>query len=98
MIRGGFITQPKTYRFVYTNQKIFSISKTIPLQEFIVQQQRRYIAHAIRLDGEALTKKLLFNTERSHVPGRQASILQQAINHEAISEVEFIKRAADKRY
>ena len=76
MIRDGFKRQPESYRFVYTNQQIFDISKTIPLQEFIVQQQRSYIAHAIRLDDEALTKRLLFNTERSHVPGRQTSILQ----------------------
>ena len=98
MIRGGFKRQPESYRFVYINQQIFDICKTIPLQKFIVQQQRNYVAHVIRSDNEALTKRLLFNTERSHVPGRQASILQQAIKQEEISGLEFIRRAADKRY
>ena len=98
MIRGGFRRKPESYSYIFTNQKIHNICKTIPLTKFITLQQRNYIAHVIRQDDDVLTKRLLFNTETSRIHGRQQSILQQAVERESITEYEFIRRSVERSY
>ena len=98
IIRGGFSRKPENYSFVYTNQNIYDICKTTPLRQFIAQQQRKFIAHIIRLDDDSVIKKLLFNAEISRVPGRQMSSMQQAVDNEEVTVHEFVKRAIEKRY
>ena len=52
--------EEEVYSFVYTNDEIQNIMKTIPLRDFIYSQYLKYIAHICRADNSAITKKVLF--------------------------------------
>ena len=48
------------YTFVYSNQELERILKTVPLRDFIYSQHLKYIAHICRAENTAITKKMLF--------------------------------------
>ena len=48
------------YTFVYSNQELEKILKTVPLRDFIYSQHLKYIAHICRAENTAITKKMLF--------------------------------------
>ena len=98
MIRGGFKRKPNSYSYVYTNEQVFSICKTIPLDQFISVQQRSYVAHVIRLNDNTWTKRLLFSNEPLRIPGQTKTILQTVTEREDIDVSEFIKRSTRKEY
>ena len=51
------------------------------LEEYIRRQQKRYVAHIIRSDNEAVTKRLTFNSDVLHHETQAAArFFQDAIN------------------
>ena len=48
------------YTFVYSNQELERILKTVPLRDFIYSQHLKHIAHICRAENTAITKKMLF--------------------------------------
>ena len=96
MIRGGFKRKKDSYAFVYSNQHIYEICKTTPLDAFIAKQQRTYLAHVIRLEDDTVAKRLLFENGTSRVCGRQITLFETVAEYEACTRLQLIKRAMTK--
>ena len=67
MVKGGWKrietsdhSDEVDYTFVYSNQELERILKTVPLRDFIYSQHLKYIAHICRAENTAITKKMLF--------------------------------------
>ena len=67
MVKGGWKrietsdhSDEVDYTFVYSNQELEKILKTVPLRDFIYSQHLKYIAHVCRAENTAITKKMLF--------------------------------------
>ena len=46
--------------YVYTNEDLVRITKTVPLRQFIYTQQLKYTAHLVRLPNSDMRKQILF--------------------------------------
>ena len=61
----------------YTNGDIQSITKTIPIKEFIMKQNTKWIAHVARASNDTLTKRLMFVDENFTKRGKhQNTVLE----------------------
>ena len=68
MVRNGFKfvdEKNNDYRLVITNDHLFRICGTSNLSDFIKNQQRKFLAHIIRIDLNKNVKKLTFNSIRN---------------------------------
>ena len=98
MTRGGFRRKPDSYSFVHSNEHLYQIGRTESLNDYIMKQQRAYIAHVIRDDDETITKKLLFNNDAVRIPGRNTTFMKTVSEQAGCSIKEFIDRAMKKEY
>ena len=98
MTRGGFRRQPDSYSFVHSNEHLYQIGRTESLNDYIMKQQRAYIAHVIRDDDETITKKLLLNNDAVRIPGRNTTFMKTVSEQAGCSIKEFIDRAMKKEY
>ena len=55
------------------------------IKEFVAKQQRNFIAHVIRGKDSRITKRLLFNDDKTTKRGRQISLYQTVIENENIT-------------
>ena len=67
MIKGGWVcgespdeSEAVNYSFLYTNNEVQKVIKTIPLRDFIYSQHLKYIAHVCRGPNTLITKIMLF--------------------------------------
>ena len=68
------------YRIVVSNDRLRAICGVTDVSEFIKLQQRKYMAHVIRMDVERCSKKLTFNDDKYHKRGRHVkSLLEQVV-------------------
>ena len=51
------------WAYIFENEKLREITKTINISSFCKIQHLKYIAHVSRLENNALQKQLLFKTE-----------------------------------
>ena len=105
MIFGGFRKRVNfdpsdlSIKYHYQTPELLEITKTEDVSTFVKKQQRNYAAHLIRTSNSKPTKQLMFNNDRYRKPGRHApELLQQAVKQSGLSEVEFLNRAADRRF
>ena len=67
------------------------------LEEYIRRQQKRYVAHIIRSGNEAVTKRLTFNSDESHRPGRTSSLLKSILHHETQAAARFFQDEINRK-
>ena len=67
MIKGGWVcgespdeSEEVNYSFLYTNNEVQKVIKTIPLRDFIYSQHLKYIARVCRGPNTSITKIMLF--------------------------------------
>ena len=77
---GGYRRKENEWGYKLTNQDILSLCKTESIDAFTSRQQRRYVAHLIRLPDKSITKIMLFNADISVRPGRQTTFIKSALN------------------
>ena len=82
MVRKGFKRKENSWAFVLSNEELYRICATEKIGSFIERQQKSYIAHIIRRDDDALSKRLTFNDDVSHRRGTTISLLKNVINRE----------------
>ena len=82
MVRKGFKRKENSWAFVLSNEELYKICATENVSSFIERQQKSYVAHIIRRDDEALSKRLTFNDDVSHRRGITISLLRNVINRE----------------
>ena len=85
MVRGGFRRKPGTYHYVINNAEIVKRCGTENLIEFISRIQRNYIAHIIRKDNFSITKRVLFNSDKTIVPGKRINVLKTVLENEKMT-------------
>ena len=97
MIRNGFNKKEDELSLVYTNASIYRMCGAEALEEYILRQKKRYVAHIIRSDNEAVTKRLTFNSDESHRPGRTNSLLKSVLHHETQAAARFFQDAINRK-
>jgi len=98
MVKGGFRRKKDTWNFALTNNEILEMASTEEIKKFIHKQQRTFVARAIRMENTNGTKRLLFNDNPSHLPGRKVTLYSNVLKAEGIHADEFIKRSMDEKY
>ncbi|XP_033098478.1 uncharacterized protein LOC117102327 [Anneissia japonica] len=86
------------WSFKINNKKLFSIVKTISIQDFYSQQQVNWIAHVIRRENSNPCKKLTFQWTKVSKRGRKnSSIIERATAFSGLSRNQFIRDCFLKR-
>ena len=78
MIKGGYRRKQNTWSFEITNQDLLRIGNTEDISDFIARQQRNYV---IRKENTSVLKRLMFNDDERHKPGRNVTLLYSAISN-----------------
>ena len=101
MIRGGFRRFDQSaddYRYKVSNVNLHRLCGTSDLSIFIKEQQRSYAAHVIRMSVERVTKKLMFNDDKSVRPGRSAkTLLELVLDNDNLTIESFCNDAMQKK-
>ena len=84
--------------FKYTNADILKLCKSESLDQFIKKQQKKYLAHIIRMENTGTTKKLLFDDTPSRNPGPELTLFSSVLKSENIPAKEFAKKALAKNF
>ena len=98
MVSGGFRRKTGTYHYVITNTEILKRCCTENLIDFISRIQRNYIAHVIRKDNFNITKRVLFNSDKTIVPGKRINVLKTVIENEKMTLDMFNTNALARKF
>ena len=91
LFKGDFEQQDKGWSFKYTNADILRITKTIDLLTFIKSQQLKYVINILKRSDQSITKKLLFNDDKTTKRGRPHMTLMTSVLAEYGSLEEMIE-------
>ena len=67
------------WHWKHTNDKIYHLTKTPPMEDFIERQNCRWISHIVRASNEAPTKQLMFTEERFTLIGRRTKTVYERV-------------------
>lgn len=98
MTRNGYRRIAGTYRYALNKEAILKICGTTCVGNFIARQQKKYLAHVIRMDDSCMAKRLLFNNNECKRPGRQVTILSMVLAKEECTADEFYRGATERRF
>ena len=97
MVKGGYRRKSETeWNFQLTNNELHNLCKTEDISAFVLRQQKKYLAHLARQPNRTLTKKLLFNDNKSCKPGPQPTLEHMVHKAENSSSNDFYKKALNK--
>ena len=96
MVKGGFKRKDDSMSFKLTNDDLLKLCKTESLDKFIERQQKKYLAHVIRMENSSITKKLLYDDSPSQIPGPELTLSSNVLRAEKMSAISFAKNALDK--
>ena len=98
MVKRGYRRKPGTeWNYVLTNNDLHKICKTEDISDFTLRQQKKYLAHLSRQPNSNLTKKLLFNNDRSRKPGPHSTLERQVLQAEHSTASNFYKKALNRQ-
>ena len=98
MVRGGYRRKTDEWAYKLTNQNLHDLCKTESIASFTERQKCRYLAHLLRLPDTTITKKIVFNADRSVRPGRQTTtLLKSVLEADGSSLSSFARRAVEKK-
>ncbi len=60
-------SEPTDWSYVLSNEQIRDITKTLPIRNFCIKQQLKYLAHVCRMDNNSLQKQILFSDSNGHL-------------------------------
>ena len=98
MVSGGFRRKDGSYHYVLRNDDIVKRCKTESLISFMGRQQRNFMAHVIRMDNERVTKRMLFNNDKTTIPGRRINVYKTVIENERMTSDEFNKNSLARKF
>ena len=93
MIRGGYKRKEDRMAFVYTNEEIIGISKSVKIDGYIEKMQQSFISHIIRREDNAIVKKLTFNSEPSRRQGRHTTLHDEVLSRIRLPPHEFYAKS-----
>ena len=98
MVKNGFKRRDEAWSYVFTNEDLLRICKTVSIETFVSLQQRSYLAHVVREDDARISKKLLFNHDESKKRGPRTTLKTLVLHNESCDEKTFCKRAQERKY
>ena len=99
MVKDGYRRKNNTeWNFQLSNSDLHRICGTEEISNYTARQQKKYLAHIARKPNTNLTKKLLFNDNKAHKPGRQANLENSVLMNEQCTADAFYKRALNREY
>ena len=97
MVKGGYRRKSETeWNFQLTNNDLHNICKTEEINAFLLRQQKKYFAHLARQPNWALSKRLLFNDNKSRKPGPQTTLENMVLKAENSTSNDFYKKALNR--
>ena len=83
------------YGMKNSNADIYSITKAMPITEYVERQKAKWIAHLCRMSNSTYGKQLLFCTNRTHKGGNSAQTVYEQVlrqqNESGRSEDTFLR-------
>ena len=79
------------------NEKIINMCKTESVSTLVEWQRKRYPALGIRLPNKSITKRIMFNSDATAVPGSHTPLLKSVLNADNTNISQFGKLALAKR-
>ena len=103
MVKGGFRRKKSDTEFEFnyalTNAKLHETCRTKEVTSYVLQQQTNYLAHLARQPNSTMTKRLLFNDDKTIKRGRPMITLeQQVLDNLQTTADQFYKRALNREY
>ena len=98
MTRNGFKRKENSYAYIYTNEQLLKMAGTEHLHNFIRKLQRCFTAHIIRRNDHELLKRVLFNSDKTQVQGRQITLWDTVLKNEGCTKTDFISKAITRVY
>jgi len=98
LVKGGYRRKEDSFSYALTNQDLLQKCKTESLTRYVHRQKRNYVAHSIRKTDTSITKRLLFNDNRSRKQGRKLTIYKSVIEKEETTPDVFHKNALARMY
>ena len=98
LVKGGYKRREGSWSFVHRNEDILRMAKTLPLESFVKNQQRNYVAHIIRKNNSSIVKKLIFNSNESRKQGPQQSLLSNVLKNEGCTLQELMINAVNRKF
>lgn len=96
MVRGGYKRKTGEWAYKLTNQNLLNICKTENITAFTDRQKSRYLAHLLRLPDTSITKRMVFNADRSVRTGPHTTFLKTILEAEDSTLAEFARRSMKK--
>ena len=99
MVKGGYRRKNNTeWNFLLNNSDLHRICGTEKISDYTARQQKKYLAHLARQPNTTFTKKLLFNDNKAHKPGRQGNLENSVLTNEQCTANAFYKKALNREY
>ena len=91
MTKGGYRRKENSWGYVLTNEDLLRIAKTVDLPTFVKGQQRNYVQKIITQDNTSITKRLMFNNNKSSKTGPMTTLLSSVVKNERCNQNELIE-------
>ena len=98
MVKGGYRRKEGTYSYVLSNSDILKRCNTETIHQFVLRQQRNFVAHVIRGENDRTTKRLIFNNNIFVKQGRHSSLYKTVVENEKITSDIFNQNALNRKY
>ena len=82
--------------YIYSNDKILSLSDTEEIPTYVAKQQESYLGHLARQSNHCLTKRLLFNIDKRTKLGRPLKTLEDKVVKNNVPMISFIESHSKK--
>ena len=89
MTKGGYRRKENSWSYVLTNEDLLRIAKTVDLPTYVKGQQRNYVQKIVTQDNRDITKKLMFNSNKSSKTGPLTTLLSSVLKNEHCSRNEL---------
>ena len=98
MVRKGYRRVEGTFRYVLGNEQILKICGTKCVGVFVANQQKKYLAHVIRMNDSSIAKRLTFNENKRKTSGRHVTLFATVLANERCTTDEFCRSAVDRKF
>ena len=93
MVKGGCRRKIGSHAYVLSNAEILRRCNTEDIPQFIVKQQRKFVANVIKADNKRTTERLLFNDDSSKKRERNMNLYKTVIKNEKVTPDAFNQNA-----
>ena len=95
LVRNGN-KQNEDFSYVYSNEDILKITRSIPVVEYLDWQQQKWYAHCVRSDNDRFIKQLFYESGKG---GRTSQALKQKVERRMErDELQLIKMAQSREF